>query len=441
VGRGAGVSASASAQRCALSLRRTAGHGGSLAGRLASPGSEPARVARRLAAGPPLAELRRFLSNPCFVWARFSLGATKPDSAASLRTWWVEYGYSWLSTTAAQPSSRRVTLPPDFRPSLFLAGHEHETLTPLLCASSDARCGAETRGWLLRAQEAFDRHDDFYESIPPDDLASPPGRKEWHEAGPVCDAQAAAAKPADRLATWRDCIDNLRPVVARLPVGRFRAPTRGWLIIAGRRGHYAFCDGVAAYDLATGAASAVRSCSTLVLANGGFVDGAKTNAARRNETDSGTVSVDNLRELTLMLLLLEHGTRLAASADEGQLPPNVTVPTTAPPRLQQRGGSGFITSGDTLLSWRWIDGARTLASGELRWPGSSRAEEAHADQLLEILEAGLSPGCAPAAPPALAAGGNSGAVSPIDADPADRAVTYESLRRSFEKAHAACGTH
>jgi hypothetical protein len=90
------------------------------------------------------------------------------------------------------------------------------------------------------------------------------------------------------------------------------------------------------------------------------------------------------------------------------------------------------------LDWRWIDGARTLAHGQLTWPVSFRAEEAHADRLLEIVEAGLAPGCPPAMPPAKAADGMSGDAHSIDASPAAQAAIFETLRREFQNAAAAC---
>ncbi len=385
----------------------------------------------------PLAELGRFMSGPCFAWARFALGDAKPDSATSLRTWWIEDGGAWLESAAGEPAERRVTFPPDFRPSLFLEGHAREDVSALLCPASDARCGAETRGWLRRAQDAFDQHDDRYDEIAPDEVGIR-GHKEWREAGRICDAEAAAAKDGERAAIWRACIDGRRPLVARLPVGRFRAPSRGWLVVAGRRGHYQFCDGIAAYDLVTGSAAAARSCGGLALANGGLVDGRKTDVSRKAETETGTVSVDNLRELALALVLLDHTGRLAVGEDEAALPPRTGVPAARAAGDSRREGTSWMTSGQTHLTWRWIDGAETLASGELRTPDSSRAEEAHADHLLEIVEAGLSPGCPRATPPVAKAADGSGSTSWVDAPSADQAITFAALRHAFEAARTGC---
>ncbi len=50
-----------------------------------------------------------------------------------------------------------------------------------------------------------------------------------------------------------------------LPLGDVKAPDTGWLVIAGRRGHYEFCDTVRAYDLETGAAFIDDNCSELTL--------------------------------------------------------------------------------------------------------------------------------------------------------------------------------
>ena len=51
----------------------------------------------------------------------------------------------------------------------------------------------------------------------------------------------------------------------KLPIGRMAAPTRGWFIIRGRRGHHAFCDEVRVFDLSKGSVYGTQSCSGLAL--------------------------------------------------------------------------------------------------------------------------------------------------------------------------------
>ena len=68
--------------------------------------------------------------------------------------------------------------------------------------------------------------------------------------------------PADkRYQKWHACIEELRPRQDALPLGRVRAPMRGFFVVRGRRGHYSFCDEIRAYDLASGAAYVASSCS------------------------------------------------------------------------------------------------------------------------------------------------------------------------------------
>ena len=387
--------------------------------------------------GPAWAELQALIKQPCFRWARIALGDRKPDSAAALRAWWNEGGESWLAEAAGQPRRGEVSFPPDFRPSLFLAGNEHEAETPILCAAGDAACGAETRGWIARAEQAFDEHDDRDEQRTVHHDLSADGAAQKAKA--ECEKVARDAKPAARLHAWMACVTQQRRTVTRFPVGRFRVPGSGWLIIAGRRGHYQFCDGVAAFDLATGSAATVRSCGGLFLQHDGFVDGKKTAAGRKLQSDVGMVSADNARELALNLLLLDRATRVSVDLRDAELPQGVSLDrATKDEELVSTSAAFSISDAQTMLTWSWVDAGVTRAHGKLTWPYSSRAEETHADRLLEILEAGLVAGCPPATPPLPTVTNGSGTVSPIDASPDDNEATFAALRRAFQRAAAGC---
>ncbi len=111
-----------------------------------------------------------------------------------------------------------------------------------------------------------------------------------------------------------------------LPLGRFRAPDRGWLVIRGRRGHYEFCDELRAYDVETGAAYVAKSCSGLHLRPGGSVDFEATNASRKAAVEAGRVDVANLREAVWMILLAPQAQEGYLSADYFSLPKGM-VPT------------------------------------------------------------------------------------------------------------------
>lgn len=379
--------------------------------------------------------LQELLRQPCFQWARVALGDRRPDSAASLREWWTEDGEGWLRDAGGQPREKgRVVLPPDFPPSLLLKGNERSPEASILCPATDAACGLETRGWLARARDAFDTLDERHEPYD-----SPEGGRRQREMKVECDKAVAVAKKPEQLDAWLDCLAERRKRVSRHPVGRFRAPRRGWIVVAGRRGHYQFCDGVAAFDLATGAAATVRSCSGLMfLGMSGRVDGKKTNAARKLEKEVGAVSVDNARELALGLLLLDHTKQITVDATEATLPPGVSLEAAPRAGLGRSGPVCMESDSETTLTWSWVDGDVTRARGELTWPYSCRTGESHADKLLEILEAGLVPGCPAAVPPAIGAGAGSGAVSPLDASPEDNVATFAALRRAFARAASAC---
>jgi hypothetical protein len=53
---------------------------------------------------------------------------------------------------------------------------------------------------------------------------------------------ARGVEHADRATyqDWRDCIEMARPKRVALPLGDFKAPTTGWVVVTGRRGHYDF---------------------------------------------------------------------------------------------------------------------------------------------------------------------------------------------------------
>ena len=151
-----------------------------------------------------------------------------------------------------------------------------------------------------------------------------------------------------------------------LPLGRFRAPDRGWLVIRGRRGHYEFCDELGVYDVATGAAHRAKSCSGLHLRPGGSVDHEATNAARRPTVESGRLDVANLREAVWMIVLAPEAERVFLNADYFPLPKGV-VPT-VPEELGTTvvGGGFWGSSSQTRLQWSWLtDDGQELAQGSL----------------------------------------------------------------------------
>jgi hypothetical protein len=227
-------------------------------------------------------------------------------------------------------------------------------------------------------------------------------------------------KERGRYQTWRDCLEIHRPKTSALPLGRLKAPTAGWLIVTGRRGHYSFCDATGAYDLATGAAFVHESCSGLRLIEGGDVDRALTDAARRDTSRWGRLSVDNLREALWMMLLQEHAVRIQIAPEFYPLPNALTPETVA--RGDTFDSSIYdavsASTAQTTLAWRWVPPTGPEITGEITWPSSFDAAEDHATALLTVAELGLVPGCVPRRAPSVSVLGlPEMRVNPVDAPP------------------------
>lgn len=310
---------------------------------------------------------------------------------AQLMAWWEEGGHYWLRDLAAgtnRGEARMVVFPPDPREVLIPPQWPADyVLRSLACPHGDPVCGRETEGWALRAESAF-RHHALREREP---RPQGPNRGQAGATEPECMSEVRAARPRRRYVEWLDCVGNASPRVAALPAGRIRAPLTGVLVIRGRRGHYSFCDEQRKYDLATGAARVTSSCGSLVLRQGGSVDGSATRATRRGSERSGWISVDAIREVAWMLLLAERVDESHALTATVELPQGIVQRfRTDAPRSWSLGWSSGWTSGQTTLGWAWVDGDRTLAEGRLTWPESSAAADSHAAELLRVAEAKIS---------------------------------------------------
>lgn len=374
-----------------------------------------------LEGGEPLESLRRrwetVRDEPCLAIAAETMPPPDLASLPHFRAWWDAGGRDWLYSLLSAEDA--LVIPPEPPAPLDL-----DALSPglraLMCPRSDPSCGADTLGWRRRAEAAFEA------------AAS--------EADRDCAAVIRRSSHGRRWDNWARCEASRAPAPGALPLERWRAPTRGWLVLRGRRGHYRYCEEVRAYDLSTGGAIAARSCRGLALQPGGTVDA----HARPGEivVESGRLPLDNLREAAWMLLGAETVTRRRTRLRE--------VP--APPRLRRRfraglegymgfGRGGWSHSGQTRLAWAWVDGDRTLAEGTLTWPDSDRPGENHAAELLRVTEAGRVEGCVPAALPAISLGGGASSVSPVDGSPEARRTLEARLVERLRAARPAiCAT-
>ncbi len=368
---------------------------------------------------PVEAEIRRALRLPCLRLGLRDAPTLAADSGYALEQWWKQGGGKWwlghyleLTVPRTPNSFPSSVVAPTMRRTLTLETRKKHPLRELLCSIQDSACATETRGWATRADELFKRF-------------AAAKRAHWldgdqkSEAPPsidTCIARAPKAPAAARFGKWSRCLAEARPKVPRLPIGAVKAPTKGWLLLRGRRGHYAFCDEVRAYDLATGAAYIAKSCSGLALVADGSVDGAKTDDARKEETLVGTVPRDALREAAWMILLASEVQEDVAEAWGFALPAFVE-PQRSMGELGGAHSSFTMSSGQTRLAWSYMPDGPSVASSDLTWPEDyNHAGREHAVSLLRIAEAGFVAGCPSASPPAVLDWGSAkSAVSPLDA--------------------------
>jgi hypothetical protein len=391
-----------------------------------------ARVEALAADGDPKAAneaLAALLAHRCFAFTAFDLkGELVADSALALKNWWKDRGGEmWLEHYLALwddgAELRWGVVAPEMGKTWTRESHPRDPAAPLLCSVKDATCGRSTRGWALRAEQAFQRHAS-------DKVASWVGmspRPEPPDSRDTCDAKALALPVNEQYESWAFCMLGAAPVEAGLPLGGLRAPEKGWLVVRGRRGHHMFCDEIRAYDVATGAAYQVKSCSGLALRDDGSVDGAATDASRKPVSETGRLPVEALREAVWMALLAEHAEPAhVRSATGWALPRGMRAVRTGGMGMA---GFGFsFGSGYTTLAWTFVDAGKVLASGSLQyWEDPNDAAHDHAVRLLQIAEAAYEPGCPPASLPALPIGGSAGGVSGIDADPRSLGDTHAAL--------------
>jgi len=353
-------------------------------------------------------ELHALLKTECYLAAAETERIPRPDTALSLKQWWSDAGgREWLASFLELPElgivgqlKPHIVVPPDVRGTLNLESHSNHPLQRFLCPLTESSCGANTKGWRLRAEAYFEAHRalDQNSGRPTFDDRPPSGEPAISRA---CFETASERPPSEKYQAWRDCIEENRPKRVTLPLGEFRAPSEGWLVISGRRGHYTFCDSTRAYDLTTGAAFVDDSCSGLVLNADGSVDRDATNKGREEKVAVGHVSAQNLQEAVWMMLFRGEAAELQIEAAYFPLPPGLVPQFTAhDDRSTADMGMSFGGStAQTILAWQWIPTKGTPIAGELTWPNSFDAAEDHAVSLLNVAESGFVEGCAQQRPP------------------------------------------
>jgi len=351
-----------------------------------------------------------------------------PSSGLSLKTYWAEGGSDHLQSYLhfGKPGAHHLWLAPAVRRALTLETNPESPIRELLCSSTDAACGGLARGWAVRAEHAF-------RALAARAQAGDAPAGSAHDDPANCERVALRAKKKHRFAQFRACQDGLRSDHAALPIGTTRSLDRGWLVVRGRRGHYAFCDETRAYDLATGSAYRAASCSGLALEAGGNVDFRSTDAARRVTAEMGHLPVDALRESAWMLLMLDEVDRRVVDSYGIALPS--TIPLTDAENdfaTSFPGMSAHWTSSDTELDWHVEVNGQTLKAGTLTWspdPLDDSAEE-HAATLLRVAEASLALDC-PSAPPPTTVTAVESSANGLDADRKSLDTAANGLRESW----------
>lgn len=347
----------------------------------------------------PRQQLHDLLHLPCFALAFESLRVPVVDSVPSLKLWLDRGGDMWLESLLELPrfgDTAHVIVPPDAPRTLRPGNANHDAaLDVYLCAAGEATCGPGTRGWVLRADAALERHRLAEARDATRDDVSRPGRSA--EAVSADCVRAATTEPdALHYEAWRACIENYRDLRPLVPVAEFRAPATGWLVVTGRRGHYDFCDTVRAFNLEDGTTLMDDSCSGLVIQAGGDVNFDATNRRRVATMRMGRVPVDALREAAWMLLFRHQFVEGQHAADAVPLPEGFARQwdRAHPPwNFPLTGGGATFSTAQTSLTWVLTAPGRPPIAGNVTWPSSFNGADSHAAELLQVAEAGLAEAC------------------------------------------------
>jgi hypothetical protein len=230
----------------------------------------------------------------------------------------------------------------------------------------------------------------------------------------TCVTEAKSVSRALRYGTLRDCFDGITPKISAMPLGRFKAPSDGWLVMA-EDGH---CERVRAYDLATGAAIVAHGC--------------RGNASGPS-VDVGRVPLGALREATFFLFfagVVEQHVRPEGHTYAIDADISIGRPVNESRTIRL---SGFSTGGGSRRVFSWMRAENGIVKGRLSgtiamgltFPDAN----AHASELLTIAEDGFESGCAPAAPPPAIAWSSPG--------PAVYGAAADFLRPSYDALRAA----
>ena len=370
--------------------------------------------------GPLLARIDALLENSCMGISRMSSVPRAAQSGLALRTWWTRGGMSWLAASlnvARGDQPPALVLPPTMPSTLSLETHPDHPLAPLLCSLHDQACADSTGGWRARALQVttaryWTLEDEYYE---------------------YCEQSASDRNADDPFAYWAGCVFRAEGTHMDFPLGGLRAPSRGWLVLEGRRGHYSFCDELHAYDLATGSAHVVRRCSGLELNNDASVNEDAVASRSRLEVKRGTVPPDNVRELAWMLLVADHTVSPAISETTDLTLPETIAAPRGPRTLDIAARREIRGSNQTTLHWSLSSPVLGSLEGSLHWPPAYNPSPLeHAAMLWSVAEEGIASTCPPRSiPKTLPLAPTLGGVSTLDASPETLDQTHHVLKAAL----------
>lgn len=300
------------------------------------------------------------------------------------KTFWLAGLDMWFRTylDSADGSDETVWLLPTRRDVVTAQTRPEDPRAAWMCsADPEDPCAQEVAPWRSRAERYFEL---WTRSAMPDE--------------PDCREVAKAAPPRNAYAVWRACEDDQLARHPALPVGGLGLIDHGWMFVYGRRGHYEYCDEVAALDLSSGAYYRFADCAhrpeMAELAKAAGV------AAPGNVVETGNVPLELLREFVWMALSVPDVQRnvVLDNALGRQLPAGVKLVRSDEP-LEGTGSMRLIgSSGNTTLGWVWSRGKNdSPGHGQISWPnGLSDPADDHTVRLMSLAERRSVPGCAAA---------------------------------------------
>ena len=344
------------------------------------------------------------IKGPCFEIALLEKSRTpKVLSYESFRIWWLSGGHNWLLSMLSSGSSKSesqyyqpVLLPPSERTFLSHVSHPSHPLSPLYCPINDEGCGREVDTWrrladlALRGRYALkaNTYGQIYSDNPsPLTLTS-------------CSRRAFSRPKETRYRDWLTCISQMIQSTPAVPLGQFRAPSKGTLILFEYGSSGGGCVKARVYDLATGTAFLSGDC----FRDGELSHPHTTGVNLKSEKDQGVISRTALRRALWMLMSadqMEQNIHVSST--------RIEIPKGLKPRWKRGSnpehisglayglGSGGM-SHYRILNWAWVHAKKVLSKGRIKLDGYHSVAHSYALDLLRLAETSFKSSCPPVSP-------------------------------------------